>query len=177
MIPRVIHRMALSRPGGGRILCPMASLRRRPAARLGALLPTCGLLVPLVLGACGAGARPDSAAAEPELSMLDVMIQIDHAFTALEPNFRNPEALEENALAAQQILDWTEIPLFADYVEGERFVDRDPAGWFALHEQLQSGASRLLDAARSGDLDSMRAGFIEMKTSCIACHKGYSPSY
>ena len=35
----------------------------------------------------------------------------------------------------------------------------------------------VVEAADSGDVDHMRDGFITLKTSCIACHKRYSPAY
>ncbi len=127
-----------------------------------------------------AGAACDAGAAPPQevgLTMLDVMIQIDHAYRAIEPNFRNPDGVEDTALAAQQILDWTADPVFEAFVRTPRFQTPDPAEFFTWRDQMQGGAQKTLDGAHAVDLDLMRQGFIEMKTSCIGCHKRYSPSY
>lgn len=130
----------------------------------------------LLLPALGCGG-PKAPAQEDRLTLLEAMIGIDQAFQALEPNFRNPYALEESARNAQQILDWSTDPLFDEFAAGERFFAADAAPYFAWREELEAGARQAVEAAGAADLDGLRDGFIRMKASCIGCHKRFSPSY
>ena len=132
-------------------------------------------LLALVPAACdSAGAVPE---AEGGLTMLEVMIQIDLAYQQIEPNFRNPEAVAETEQAAESILAWTDDPLFEEFAKSERFIGDDRERYFALRNDMRAGAEKARDGAREADFDLLRQGFIEMKMSCIACHKRFSPAY
>ncbi len=136
-------------------------------------------IAPLALGILGAFAScgVETAGPDPGVTLLDVMIQIDHAYKSIEPSLRNPAAFRGTARAARQILDWAADPEIEEFIEEDRFIGGDRERYFALRDRMAGGAQRVLDATESGDLDDLRQGFIEMKTSCIACHKRFSPSF
>jgi len=123
---------------------------------------------------CGGALDP-----EPEsegFQLLDAMLQIDIPYKAIEPNFRNRQAFESNATAAQEILTWADDPTFAEFVEGDRFYSEADA-FYAMRDDMKAGAQLVIDGAAGENVDVVRDGFIALKQSCIACHKRFSPSY
>ena len=135
----------------------------------------------VLLPACDADASkpgPGAAAEEVEagLSMLDVMIQIQIATDAIEPNLRNAEALEDVALSGQTILAWTEDPVFAEFTDRPRFFG-ERERFLELQEFMAASTRDVIAGAEGGDLAQLRDGFIRLKQSCIMCHKRYSPAY
>lgn len=137
------------------------------------LAPTLVLVLPLL--ACDGLVAGDEAAQE-EFTLLDAMIQIDLAYQAIEPHIRDSSRLEETRADAEAIVAWADDPTFESFLAGDRFYS-DPERFRAMRDDMRAGAQRVADGATAGDLDEVRAGFIDMKMSCIACHKRYSPSY
>jgi len=113
---------------------------------------------------------------EDSFDLLDVMLQIDLSYRSIEPNLRNAAALEDTAAAANDLLAWSDDPTFVSFVQSDRFYS-DAEPFLALRDVMKAGAQRVLDGANAEDLDEVRAGFIEMKQTCVRCHKRYSPSY
>ena len=134
------------------------------------------LLLALAMAACAPAEEPAEESEEVGLTMLDVMIQIQHAYDEIEPNLRNAEAFEETADAARRILDWSSDSIFEDYTSHPRFFS-EPPRFLEMRGMMERGARTTLEGAEGGDLTRVRSGFIEMKQSCIACHKRFSPSY
>ena len=125
---------------------------------------------------CGGSGESSSEPEEGGFHLLDAMLQIEISYKAIEPNFRNPQAFEENAVAAKEILAWADDSTFEEFVEGSRFYS-EPQAFLAVRDAMRAGAQTVLDGANAEDVDQIREGFIKLKQSCIGCHKRYSPSY
>ena len=138
------------------------------------------LFLIISIGACDAvdgGSGGGEADADPDrFQLLDAMLQIELSYRAIEPNLRDQSALADTNQAASEILAWSDDPTFDEFVETDRFYS-DAAAFLALRDDMKAGAQRVLDATESDDLDNVRQGFIEMKQSCIRCHKRHSPRY
>ena len=163
-----------------RDLLPGAPLRLPTSARPHSTISMHRLLLPALLlfsaFSCGGPADSESDPDSEGFKLLDAMLQIDIPYKAIEPNFRNRDAFESNAVAAGEILTWADDPTFAEFVEGDRFYS-DPDSFFALRDKMKAGAQSVIDGANAEDVDLIREGFITLKQSCIACHKRFSPSY
>jgi hypothetical protein len=158
---------------------PAADRSARPAfAGLAAgLAIACTVGLPLACDRSDSGAGVASLATDDSgFTLLDVMIQIEHAYTEIEPNLRNPDALEATADAAQRLIDWSVDPLFEDFTRGERFFS-EPEPFLEQRAALEAGARDVLEGAQEADFVRLRRGFIAMKQTCIGCHKRFSPAY
>lgn len=125
---------------------------------------------------CGPDAAVDDPAAVGGLTMLDVMIQIQLATDAIEPDLRNVQALEETSRTAQTIVDWSDPVYFEAFTEDPRFFG-DRERFLEMRAFMHEAASDVVAGADGEDLTLLRDGFIRLRQSCIMCHKRYSPSY
>jgi hypothetical protein len=158
-----------------RVDSPQPPIASGPRRALG-VFAAGALALALLATACDRGSATGDTGETPGFSLLDVMFQIEHAYNEIEPNLRNVDALDETVAAAERILEWSVDPLFEDFTRSARFSS-EPAAFLDLRARMESGARSVIDGARTPDLGLLRDGFIEMKQSCIACHKRYSPSY
>ncbi len=137
------------------------------------------LFLILAISACdsaGDDLGGEADAGVHQFQLLDAMLQIELSYRAIEPNLRDTSALAETGRAASEVLAWSDDPTFDSFVETDRFYS-DAAAFLALRDEMKAGAQRVLDATESEDLDEVREGFIDLKQSCIRCHKRYSPSF
>ena len=127
----------------------------------------------LLCGGCERGPRIEPIP-ERDLSLLELMLVINPPYYGIQPQLRNPAAMDDVAAAAQTIVDACESETFATWTERPDF-DRDPATWHASYADLLEGARTARDAARAGDLETLHDAYSRISRSCTACHKRYSP--
>ena len=145
------------------------TLLRRAAAPwiLAALVPG--------LPACSAG-DPATADEAAGLTLRQVMYQIDFAYREVGTNIRNTGFYPRHRELLLSVADWVEQPAWESWVVREDFHG-DPARFLAIQDTLRQGAAEARAAVEQEDIEGLRAGFVRMYSSCIACHKRYKPTY
>ena len=133
------------------------------------------LSVAVALVACGK---------EPEVEPLEdgipspmrvVMLEIDQMHWKIEPVVRLPEQFQAVGSWASSIQKLSMDPAWMEYTSSDSFLGDQPL--FESHRaNLIAGSTELAKGAAANDVDQMRAGFIRMEQSCIACHKRYQPN-
>jgi len=139
-------------------------------------LQSAGLACALALGiGCGQqGAVEFEPIGTRDLSMLELMIEMDPSYLGIQPVLRDVSKLEAIASAADLIGTLTDDPRMTGYTQRVDF-ERDPAPFEIFRTDLLESARAAAAGARAGDLDGLHDAYARMSASCIACHKRYSP--
>jgi len=150
-------------------------MRRRADQRRRRALLVAGLAA-VALGACAPEPERTWPTELPprDLGMLELMLQLNSPYLAMQSQLRNVDAMEDVSAAAGIIAGIAEDPLFDTWVETSEPA-RDPGTWRESYADLLEGARDARDAAAAGELERLHAAYGRMSKSCTACHKRYSP--
>ncbi|QDU65036.1 Cytochrome C' [Planctomycetes bacterium Pla86] len=127
------------------------------------------------LASCGGGAAdPFEPLPSRDLTMLELMIELNPPYLGMQSELRNVERLGDLAAAADMVATLAEDPRMTGYTAREDFA-RDPAPFERMRQDLLTASRAAADSARAGDLDGLHDAYAQMSASCVACHKRYSP--
>jgi len=146
--------------------------RRLQITALGALLA--GGVVAGLGGCGGAGADPFAPLPSRDLSMLELMIEMNPPYLGMQPVLRDVDQLGALAGAADMIASLAEDPRITGYTSRDDF-GRDAELFERMRLELLEAARAAGEAARSSDLNGLHDAYAVMSGSCVACHKRFSP--
>ena len=109
-----------------------------------------------------------------DLSMLEVMLEMNPPYLGMQPVLRDVDQLDALAAAADSLARLAEDPRMTGYT-GTGDFDRDPEPFERFRQDLLQGSLAAAEAARAGELDRLHDAYSRISASCVACHKRYSP--
>lgn len=139
------------------------------------------LLLLLAVSSCDETPDVLPLADSPPPALRNVMFELDALNWTVEPVLRDRSQAQPIASAARSMQRWATDPAWEAYFDepsflGDRGLFSTYLGWLRTGlEQLASAAETTTETGQ-GDLEGMRAGFIRVQQSCVACHKRFQPN-